>query len=109
MNRKNLYLILAIVGSIAPVMAIAPFLLEHGIVLPHDILAILFSTPIGAVAGYNVLIGCAVLVVLMHTEGRALGIKTWKPMVAMSLFGISSGLPLYLYLREGLKAKAESL
>lgn len=40
------------------------------------------------------------LVVLNHTEGGEMGIKTWIPAVAMGLFGIASGLPLYLYLRE---------
>lgn len=104
MNRKNLYLLLAIVGSIAPAVAIAPFLLENG-VIPHNIIMAMFSSPVGALAGFNLLISCAVLVVLVHTEGRELGIKTWMPVVAMSLFGVSSGLPLYLYLREGAQVK----
>jgi hypothetical protein len=53
--------------------------------------------------GINVIIACITLAILMHTEGRELGIKTWLPILAITIVGISCGLPLYLYLRE--KAK----
>ena len=99
MNRRHMYFILAVIGTVGPAFVMTPFLMES-FMMPHDILAIMFSTPVGQLAGFNLLIGCVTLVVLLHTEGRELGIKTWPPIVAMSLFGVSSGLPLYLYLRE---------
>lgn len=103
MNLKTIYLLLTIFGSLGPAYAIAPFLIENG-PYPHMVLTAMFSTPAGAFAGWNLLAGCVCLIVLAHTEGKSKGITTWKPIVAMGLFGISSGLPLYLYLRE--KAEA---
>ncbi len=99
MNREKVYLVLAIVGTLAPVIFGAPYLLEHGFNPTHLISAI-FSSPVSSMVGINVMIGCFTLVVLMHTEGRELGMKTWPPIVGITFFGISSGLPLYLYLRE---------
>ncbi len=99
MNRKNIYLILTIVGTLAPGIFGAPYLLEHGYNPAHMMPAI-FSSPVSAMVGINVIIGCITLAVLMHTEGRELGIETWLPIIAITFIGISSGLPLYLYLRE---------
>lgn len=103
MNRKLVYLTLAIVGTLGPALAITPFLLENGL-NPHLVLEVMFSTPVAAFAGWNLLVSCGCLVVLAHTEGREKGIKTWMPVIAMAIFGISSGLPLYLYLRESAAA-----
>jgi membrane associated rhomboid family serine protease len=94
MSRKNIYLALAIIGTLAPGLAGAPYLLEHGY-NPAHLMPAIFSTPVSAMVGINVIIGWITLAILMHTEGRELGIKTWLPIV-----GIFSGLPLYLYLRE---------
>ena len=90
---------MTIVGTLAPVIVGAPYLLEHGY-NPAQLMPSIFSTPISAMVGINVIIGCITLAILMHTEGRELGIKTWLPIVAITIVGISSGLPLYLYLRE---------
>jgi len=99
MNREKVYLLLAIVGTLAPGILGAPYLLEHGY-SPTHMMSAIFSSPVSAMVGINVMIGCLTLAVLMHTEGRELGIKTWLPIAAISVIGISSGLPLYLYLRE---------
>ena len=105
MNRENIYLVLTIVGTLAPAIFGAPYLLEHGYNPAHMMPAI-FSSPVSAMVGINVIIGCITLAILMHTEGRELGIKTWLPIVAITIVGISSGLPLYLYLRERANASA---
>jgi hypothetical protein len=99
MNRESLYLLLTVIGTVGPAVAIAPFLIETG-PYPHAVLNEMFSTAAGAFAGWNLLVGCACLVVLVHTEGNDKGVKTWIPVLATGIFGISSGLPLYLYLRE---------
>ena len=99
MNREKNYLVLTIVGTLAPGIFGAPYLLEHGY-NPAHLMPAIFSTPVSAMVGINVIIGCITLAILMHTEGRELGIKTWLPIVAITIVGISSGLPLYLYLRE---------
>jgi hypothetical protein len=102
MNRKNIYLLMAIVGTLAPPIAGATYLLEHGY-NPAHLMPAIFSSPVSAMVGINVIIGCITLAILMHTEGRELGVKTWLPIVAITFIGISSGLPLYLYLRERAK------
>ena len=99
MNRKNIYLGMAIVGTLAPPIAGASYLLEHGY-NPAHLMPAIFSTPVSAMVGINVIIGFITLAILMHIEGRELGIKTWLPILAITIVGISSGLPLYLYLRE---------
>lgn len=99
MNRKSIYLGMTIVGTLAPAIVAAPYLLEHGF-SPAQLMPAIFSTPVSAMLGTNVIIGCITLAILMHTEGRELGIKTWPPILATTIAGISSGLPLYLYLRE---------
>ena len=90
---------MTIVGTLAPAIAGAPYLLEHGY-NPAHLMPAIFSTPVSAMVGINVIIGCITLAILMHTEGRELGVKTWLPILAITIVGISSGLPLYLYLRE---------
>jgi hypothetical protein len=98
-HRKNIYLALAIIGTLAPGIAGAPYLLEHGY-NPAHLMPAIFSSPVSAMVGINVIIACITLAILMHTEGRELGIKTGLPILAVTIVGISSGLPLYLYLRE---------
>ncbi len=107
-HRKNIYLALAIIGTLAPVIAGAPYLLEYGY-NPAHLMPAIFSTPVSAMVGINVIIACITLAILMHTEGRELGIKTWLPILAITIVGISSGLPLYLYLRERIKTDALTL
>jgi hypothetical protein len=98
-NRKNIYLALAIIGTLAPGIVGAPYLLEHGY-NPAHLMPAIFSSPVSAMVGINVIIACITLAILMHTEGRELGIKTGLPILAVTIVGISSGLPIYLYLRE---------
>jgi hypothetical protein len=68
-NRKNTYLVLTIIGTLAPVIAGAPYLLEYGY-NPAHLMPAIFSTPVSAMVGINVIIACITLAILMHTEGR---------------------------------------
>jgi len=104
-NRQTIYLVMTIIGTLAPVIVGAPYLLEHGY-NPAHLLPAIFSSAVSAMVGINVIIGCITLAILMHTEGRELGIKTGLPILAITIVGISSGLPLYLYLRERINASA---
>ena len=76
MNRKNIYLGMTILGTLAPPIAGATYLLEHGY-NPAHLMPAIFSSPVSAMVGINVIIGCITLAILMHTEGRELGVKTW--------------------------------
>ncbi len=98
-TRKTFYLLLAIIGTLLPIMLILPFMLEQSLT-PLQLMSAIVNSPVSSMLAVNVIVGCITLAVLMHTEGRELEIKTWPPMLAISTIGISSGLPLYFYLRE---------
>ena len=100
MKPKNIYLALCVAGTIVPAFAILPFLREHGLDL-RLLFEQLFSTPAGAFFGLDVVISSLVLWVLVFVEGRRAGVKhLWAPILANLLVGVSSGLPLFLYMRE---------
>ena len=100
MKPKNIYLALCVTGTIVPAYAILPFLREHGLDL-RLLFEQLFSTPAGAFFGLDVVISSLVLWVLVFVEGRRTGVKhLWAPILANLLVGVSSGLPLFLYMRE---------
>ena len=99
MNREKIYLVMTIIGTLAPGLVGDPYFLEHGF-NPAHLMPAIFSSPVSAMVGINGIIGCITLAIFMHTEGREQGIKTWQPILAITFIGISSGLPLYLYLRE---------
>lgn len=62
----------------------------------------LFANRIGGFFGLDVLVSAIVLIGFVRTEGRRLKMRMiWLPIVSVLLVGVSLGLPLFLYLREG--------
>jgi hypothetical protein len=101
MKPKTAYLALAVVGTILPYTQFLPFLRDHGLDLRLFVQE-LFSTRIGAFFGLDVIVSAIVLLVFVFVEGRRLGIgRLWAPVVAVFAVGVSLGLPLFLYMREG--------
>lgn len=105
MNVKNLYLAIIMISIAAYFTTVVPQLAAHGFD-PMAFMHALMTTPISTGMTLNVLIACVCLIVLNHTEGKTLGIKTWIPTLAFSFFGIATGLSVYLYLRERVKEQA---
>lgn len=100
MKPKHLYLALCVLGTALPLSALLPFLREHGLDL-RRFLEQLFSTPIGAFFGWDVIVSSLVLWVLVAVEGRrARVLHLWAPIAANLAVGVSLGLPLFLYMRE---------
>lgn len=95
-----LYLSLAVVGAVVPYSQFLPWIAEHGLNIPL-LFTELFSTPMGAFFGLDVLVSAVVLIVFIRREGarRKMGML-WLPIAATCLIGVSCGLPLFLYLRE---------
>jgi hypothetical protein len=108
MNREKIYLVMTIIGTLVPGLVGGPYFLEHGF-NPAHLMPAIFSSPVSAMVGINGIIGCITLAIFMYTEGREQGIKTWPPILAIKFIGISSGLPLYLYLREKSYASKERI
>lgn len=100
MRPKHLYLVLCVLGTVLPYSRFLPFVLEHGLDL-RLFFEQLFSTPIGAFFGWDVIVSTLVLWVLVFVEGRRANVKhRWAPVAASLTVGVSLGLPLFLYLRE---------
>ena len=100
MTPKVLYLGLFLVGTVLPFWQFTPWLLEHGLDVPlffdH-----MFANGVAGAFGIDVLVSSVVLWVLVLTEGRRASIgHLWAPLAANIIAGVSSGLPLFLYLRE---------
>jgi hypothetical protein len=95
-----LYLILAVIGTVAPYARFVPWVLQHGLNL-RLFVSELFSTRIGGFFGLDVLISAVTLIVFIRREGARRKLRLlWLPIGATCLIGVSCGLPLFLYLRE---------
>jgi threonine/homoserine efflux transporter RhtA len=100
MKPKSVYLILCVAGTVLPYVQLAPFIRDHGL----DIRLFaeqMFSTPVGAFFGMDVIVSSVVLWALVIIEGQRAGMKhLWAPIAANLMVGVSLGLPLFLYMRE---------
>lgn len=101
MKPKFVYLVLCVAGTILPYTQLVPFLQEHGLDL-RLFFEQLFSNRIGGFFGWDVIVSSMVLWSFVVIEGRRAGVRhLWAPVVANLAVGVSLGLPLFLYLREG--------
>src|SRR3989440_12949879 len=112
MNRKNIYLLLCILGAALPYSQFVPWVMENG--LPLGLLMReLFANRISAFFGLDVLVSSVVLLVFMRIEGRQPQIRLrWLPIAGLCVVAVSLAFPLFLYLRvramEGLPGTIET-
>ena len=101
MTRKTMYLTLCVLGVALPYWQFIPWVMANGLNLPllvHQ----LFANRVGGFFGMDVFLSAVVLLVFTRNEGRRLSVPgRWLPLVAVLTVGVSLGLPLFLYLREG--------
>lgn len=101
MKMRPVYLALFIFGTIIPYYYLIMFVAEYGFDFTMMI-RILFSNHISSFFGWDVLISAAVLLLFIISDISRETIKyLWMPIVATLFVGVSSGLPLFLFLREG--------
>ena len=101
MKPKTAYLLLCVVGIVLPYSQFLPFVREHGLDMKLFVLQ-LFSTRIGAFFGMDVVVSAVVLWLFVLVDGRRAGVRwLWAPIAATLAVGVSLGLPLFLYMREG--------
>lgn len=101
MKPKTIYLVLCIVGLVAPYAVFLPWLAEHG---PNGRLFVqqLFANRISAFFAIDVVVSAVVLLRFAALESHRLRLRCrWTILLATLLVGVSLGLPLFLYLREG--------
>lgn len=104
MRLKHLYLFLFVVGTLLPLSQFVPWFLENGL-NARLFFEELFSTEIGSFFGMDVIVSAAVLLIFVFVEtGRLEMQRAWSVVsgvvLATFLAGVSSGFPLFLYLRQ---------
>ena len=100
MGRKNIYLILAVIGFIAPYYFFISFLLAHGFDA-RLFLRQLFGTPISTFFAVDLIVSAYVFIVWLGREATRLSMKhMWVYLVALLTVGLSFALPLFLFARE---------
>jgi len=103
---RNLYLLLAGLGTVLPYAVFIPFLLEHGLDVPR-LAGEIAASRVAAFGWLDVIISALVLWLFVFREGRRLGMRRlWIYVAATLTVGVSLALPLFLYVREGALADA---
>lgn len=102
---KNLYLILTIIGFIAPNIWVAMVSVETGNILfwlkPMETMAGMFPNKIATAFMVDLLFVVLVFFIWSYHEAKKWNMKTpWLVWVLTMLFGIAGALPLFLYQRQ---------
>ena len=96
MQRKHLYLVLTLAGTVLPMTAFVPWLTLHGLD-GHLFLRDLLANGISRFFAWDVLLSA--ISVLAFARTAATRTRLWT-LAGTVLLGVSVGLPLLLYLRE---------
>ena len=100
MNRKQIYLILAIAGFIVPYWFFVSFLFANGL-NGKLFMGQLFDTPISSFFAADLILSCLVFVRYLRLESARLSMRnSWLYILALLTVGLSLALPLFLYARE---------
>ncbi len=104
-STQWLWAALAVVGTVIPYAAFAPWLLDHG----PDVGLLLdemFANRIAALFALDVLVSGAVIVAVVVIERERLGRRWWLPLAGLATVGVSLALPLLLWLRARRRSAA---
>ena len=97
MNRKNIFLILTIIGFIAPYY----FFFQVRSFNLQELFQLFSSSAILSGIAMDLLVSVIVFWFFMFTEARKLQMKnSWIYLLATLLVGLSFALPLFLYFRD---------
>ena len=100
MAKKNIYLVLAIIGFIVPYYFFLQLPTENGFDLPL-LLQPFFANNFMKGAAMDLTISVIVFWIYVFIESNKLELKNpWVYLLATLLVGLSFALPLFLYFRE---------
>ncbi|MEO1433536.1 MAG: DUF2834 domain-containing protein [Cyanobacteria bacterium J06633_8] len=102
-SAKSLYLALVIIGSIAPWILALKFFSENGFSI-ELLIQQEFSNYAAAAFGTDLLISALVFLCFTFFELKRLGLSRSRLIIYIAAtfgIGLSCGLPLFLYFREG--------
>jgi hypothetical protein len=98
--KKNIYLVLAILGVILPMSQFAQWSMVNGFDLKLMGQA-MFANQIAGGIAIDALLTAVAIVVFMVFDQKQVKVKyLWLPIAGIFFSGISFALPMYLYLRE---------
>jgi len=100
MGRKNIYLLLCVLGIAIPYSFFLPWVFQNGL----DWRLFFASLAVNRISLFfvaDVLVSAVVLVVFVGRDAGRVRIRYgWIVTLGLCLVGVSFALPLYLYLRE---------
>jgi len=98
-KTKHVYWLLAFAGVALPYSQLLPWIADNGLNVGLLVQQAIASR-VAAFGWLDVIVSALVLLVLIFTEGRDRQVPwLWLPILGTLAVGVSSGLPLYLYLR----------
>lgn len=99
--NKNIYLALAVVGTVVPYALLLPFVRSQGLDL-RLLAQQATANPVAAMFTADLVISTVVFWIFIWREGGRLAMpRRWLYVVLSLLVGLSLALPLFLYGREG--------
>ena len=100
MRPEYSYLLLSILGTIVPLVELAPWLVTNGLAFPL-LLQELFMNRVSSFFALDVVLSaCSLFMFISMEQNRLMRRFWWIPVIATLALGVSAGLPLTLYLRE---------
>ena len=102
---RKLYLILAVLGYLAPNLLMLLETIENKNILlwtkPSETITALFVNRISTIFAIDLLFAVFVFFIWLMIEGKRLNMRnTWKYIVFTLLFGLAGTFPLFLWARE---------
>jgi uncharacterized protein DUF2834 len=98
--KKNIYLVLALLGLLIPYYFLFKFLGSNGLNISL-LVQQLFANNISTFFAVDLVISILVFWIYMFAEANKLQMKnSWLYLLASLLVGLSFALPLFLYFRE---------
>ena len=100
MSKRHLYLVLAVIGFVAPYYFFISFLTAHGL-NGKAFVQQLFGTQISTFFAVDLLLSSLVFIRYLRQETTRYAIGgSWLFVIALLTVGLSFALPLFLYVRE---------
>lgn len=95
-SRGSVYLVLAIIGAIVPVVLVGVYLADDA----GDMVDAIFGNALSAAVMADLAISSVVFWVWLFREAPRIGVSPWPLVAGNILLGLSFALPFFLYLRE---------
>ena len=103
MSVRGLYVVFMVVGTVVPWAFFGSFFSAEGLDLAAFVGAVFANAPASGFAA-DVLISAVAFLVWSYVDARAHGVaRWWWTVPALCTVGLSLSLPLYLYLRSGVR------